>query len=286
MKPCIVRLGLFLIICFTTGRVQSQVFVNDEEAREKHFIYEVKQIDEFFERFNNDTSSFIRNVYHNSKTKFTVDRYRLIKSLFNYVSKTWDSTLINNFVASITDRKSPCKLDFYGDNWYAELECRFKYNANTVSIPLIMRVVTDNHKGAKWVVAGVGSNPVRSTITVNKLPPSKNFYKCIGPSSQAANFMALKKAFEDKENLSNCFDELFFDRLNAMEFYNAVLSNQIEFMYVKSVRYHFLQDENWIFRVEYFPRDAMNSGWLINYVKKVSPREIEAYKRKLLGYND
>jgi hypothetical protein len=275
-----------MAVCFTARHAQSQVFVNDEELKEKHFIYEVKQIDEFFERFNDDTSSFVRNVYRNAQTKFHIDRPRLIKSLFNYETKSWDTTVINNFVAAVTDKQSPCNLDFYGDNWFAELECKFKYDTFTISIPLIMKVVTENHKGAKWVVAGVGANPVKSAITVNKMPPGKNFYKCIGPSSQAANFIALKKAFEDKENLSNYFDEMFFDRLNAMEFYNAILSNQIEFMYVKSIRYHFLQDERWIFRVEYFPRAAMNSGWLINYIRKVSPREMEAYKRKLLGYNE
>jgi hypothetical protein len=284
MQSDLLRMIFFVGFCSISLGTQSQLYVNDADGKQKHFIYEVKQIDEFFERFNNDTSSFIRGVYRNYHVKYNLNRSMLIKSLFNYESKTWDTTNINNFVSSVTDKKNPCNLDFYGDNWFAEVVCNFKYNSDVVRIPLILKVVTVNNRGAKWVVAGVGSNPIKTMITVNKMSESKNSYKCIGPSSQAANFIALKKAFSDKENLSNFFDESFFDRLNAMEFYNAILNNQIEFLYVKSIKYHFLQDEGWIFKVEYFPRDALNSGWLINYIKKVSPGEMENYKRKLLGY--
>jgi hypothetical protein len=281
-----IRIGIFILNFVCTYYALGQVYINDEELKEKHFIYEVKQIDEFFERFNNDTASFIRNVYRKAQMKFQIDRAALIKSLFNYKTKNWDTTIINDFVASVTDPQNPCNLDFYGENWFAELECKFKYNTNPITIPLILKVVKVNQKGAKWVIAGVGTSAVRVPITINKMPASKNFHKCIGPSSQAANFIALKKAFEDKDNLSNCFDESFFDRLNAMEFYNALLNNELEFMYVKSIKYHFLENDGWIFLVEYFPREDLNSGWLINYVKRATPEEMNAYKRKLLGYND
>jgi hypothetical protein len=75
-----------------------QEYVNDDASREKHFVYEVKQIDEFFERFNDDSSSYIRKVYKIYHQQFKPDRTILIKSLFNYETQAWDSTLINDFV--------------------------------------------------------------------------------------------------------------------------------------------------------------------------------------------
>jgi hypothetical protein len=285
MKSGILRIGLLIVVCFLINRAHGQVYDNDESAKEKHFIYEVKQIDEFFERFNNDSSSFIRGVYKSYRIKYRIDRSRLIKSLFNYETKSWDTSAINNFVFSVTDKRNPGNLDFYGDDWFAELECKFQYNTSTFVVPLILKIVTTSNKGAKWVIEGVGAIPVKNRITVAEMPSSQDITKCISPSSHAANFVSLKKAFADKENLPNCFGDLFLNKPNALEFYNAVLNNQIEFLYVKHVKYHFLLKEKWIFTVEYFPREELNSGWLINDLKEVSADEMENYKRKFLGYN-
>ncbi len=41
--------------------------------------------------------------------------------------------------------------------------------------------------------------------------------------------------------------------------------------------------EKWIFTVEYFPRDALNSGWLISTLQNVSGSEMENYRKNLLG---
>ena len=285
MRPGIVRIALFLVACFSINRAHSQVYANDESAKEKHFIYEVKQIDEFFERFNDDSTSFIRGVYKSYHTKYRVDRSRLIKSLFNYVTKTWDTTSINNFVLSVTDKKNPANLDFYGDDWFAELDCKFQHNMSTFSIPLMLKIATTSNKGAKWIIVGAGAIPVKAVISVTQMPSSADPTRCISPTSHTANFISLKKAFTDKENLPNCFDDFFFRKPNALEFYNAVLNNQIEFLYVKEVKYHFLLKDNWIFTVEHFPREELNSGWLINDLEKVSADEMVNYKRKFLCYN-
>lgn len=68
-----------------------------------------------------------------------------------------------------------------------------------------------------------------------------------------------------------------------MVFYDAILNNRIKFLYVKEIKYHFLQMEKWIFTVDYFPRDALNSGWLINTMQNVSMSEMENYRKNLLG---
>ncbi len=70
-----------------------------------------------------------------------------------------------------------------------------------------------------------------------------------------------------------------------LEFYNAILNREIEFLDVIKIKYHFLLADKWIFTVENFSREALNSGWLINHMQKVSSVGMENYRNKLLSGN-
>ena len=91
-KTYVLKFWIFISFSICQHRLFSQVYSNNDDAKEKHFIYEVKEIDEFFERFNDDPGSFIRDVYKARHTKFNIDRQRLIRSLFNYENMSWDSS--------------------------------------------------------------------------------------------------------------------------------------------------------------------------------------------------
>jgi hypothetical protein len=280
-------LKFLIFISFSVGphRGFSQEYSNNEGAKEKHFIYEVKEIDEFFERFNDDPGSFIRGVYKARHTRFNIDRQRLIRSLFNYENRGWDSVMVNQFISDVTRKKKPVYLDFYGDDWYAELTCKFKYNASFIDIPVIMKIEMTPNKGSKWMIVAVGACGLKSKILVKEMTQSKINTKFIPPTSQGTNFVSLKRAFEDRENLSSYFERVYFKRSNMPEFYNAVLNREIEFMNVIKVKYHFLLAGKWIFTVEDFPRESLNSGWLINEIQRVSLSGMENYRNKLLSGN-
>jgi hypothetical protein len=146
-----------------------------------------------------------------------------------------------------------------------------------------MKIETTQNKGSKWMIVGVGSSILKSNIVVTQMIESKNKTKCISPTSHATNFVALKRAFEDKDNLSDYFERSYFKRPNMLEFYNAIINDEIEFSYVVKIKYHFLLADKWIFTVENFPRESINSGWLINYIQIVSASEMENYRNKLLN---
>ncbi|HEX4851158.1 MAG TPA: hypothetical protein VFV08_10145 [Puia sp.] len=280
-----IKFTLLIFLLIARLALFGQVYSNGDDAREKHFIYEVKEIDEFFERFNDDPSSFIRAAFKSYHAKFNISRQKLIKSLFNHEGRTWDSAVVSQFISEMTNKKSPVFLDFYGDDWYAELDCKFKYNSDFIIIPLVMKIEATHTKGSKWMIAAVGPNIIKSNIQVTEMAPSKIKTRCISPTSHATNFVSLKRAFADKENLSNYFKASYFKRPNMMEFYNAILNNEIEFLYVIKIKYHFLVANDWIFTVEDFPREALNSGWLINSMEKVSSGDLENYRNKLLNGN-
>ncbi len=280
-------LKFFIFISFSLGqhRLFCQVYSNNDGAKEKHFIYEVKEIDEFFERFNDDPGSFIRSVYKDHHTKFNIDRRRLILSLFNYENMSRDSIIVSKFISDVTKKTKPIYLDFYGDNWYAELTCKFKYNSSSIEIPVIMKIEMTQNKGSKWMIVAVGSSTLKSKIVVTKMAQSKIKTKFISPTSHGTNFVSLKRAFEDKENLSSYFETFYFKGSNMLAFYNAILNSEIEFQDVIKIKYHFLVADKWIFTVENFPRETLNSGWLINKIQSVSPFGMENYKNKLLSSN-
>ena len=83
-KTHVLKFLIFIFFSICQHRLFSQVYSNNDGAKEKHFIYEVKEIDEFFERFNDEPNSFLRGVYKARHVKFNIDRQRLIRSLFNY----------------------------------------------------------------------------------------------------------------------------------------------------------------------------------------------------------
>ena len=283
MKCFFLRILHFFVFLFAYSNIFCQVFENTAGSREKHFVYEVKQIDEFFERFNNDENSFIRSVYKLYKVEYKIDRRNLIKSLFNYQTNSWTQDVIDNFVNTALKVQMPSRHNFYGENWFAEALCKFQYNSTEIEIPVILKIVTDESKRSKWVIAAVKDNPVKSAVTITSVAPAKSNDKFITPSGHANYFIELEKVFDDKENLAAYFDLSFFRRNNSLNFYQAILQNHIKFLHVKDIKYHFLQVSEYVFTVEYFQRNTLNSGWLINNLKKISLPEKEQFRKKLLG---
>jgi hypothetical protein len=268
-----------MIVCHSNN-VIAQVFSNDAGSREKLFIYEVKQIDEFFERFNDAPESFIRGIYKQKNKAFTISREKLIRSLFNYETSTWSKDSIDSFITSIINSDKPELLEFSDADWFAEANCKFQTQSGIVKIPIVLRTLKDKKSGFKWIITAVGHTPfVGSKITPVAASGNVGF---INPASHGNNFIALGKALDDKKNLAGYFDDSFFSKQNASEFYSAISSGAIRFLYVTDVKYHFLQIDNWIFSVEYFGRKSLNSGWLVNRLSKASKMEKETYRKALL----
>jgi hypothetical protein len=284
-KTHVLKVCIFICFFICQHRLFSQVYSNNDRAGDKHFIYEVKEIDEFFERFNDAPNSFLRGVYKARHIKFNIDRPRLIRSLFNDENTSLDSAVINQFIAEVTKKKKPVYLDFYGGNWYAELSCKFRYNGSSIIIPVIMKIEMSQNRGSKWMIVAVGPSALKSKIDVTEMAQVQTKTNIIPPTSHGTNFVSLKRAFEDREHLSGYFETYYYKRSHMLELYNAVLNREIEFLNVSKIKYHFLLSDKWIFTVEDFTRESLNSGWLINHMQRVSSSGMEDYRNKLLNGN-
>jgi hypothetical protein len=275
---------MYKLLLLLTGLVSfnkgfNQVFENDAAKREENFIARVKQIDEFFERFDDKPTSFLRAAYKRLHIPYKISRPDLMKSLFNHGSKSWDMTDINDFV----NNGLAVKMNLKDDNWFAEAVGKFNNHGQMVNIPVILKTITNNKGGVKWIITGVQPGGFVKETSLLPVTPPQNARSCISPTNHNNDFCELIVAFRDKKNLSAYFDNGFFRRPHANAFFQAVLSEKLQLVSLKCVKYYFLQVNNYVFTVEWFERPTKNSGWLINTLQPASPFDKETFKKTLLG---
>ena len=282
MKKIICALVFSLI--FMSFSAKAQWFSTDNKIDEL-FLYEVKTIDEFIERFNDDKTSFIRQQYAKQKKDYNITRGQLIASLFNLENKNWrtDSSLVD-FFPMVLDSLNPKYLDFLDSNWYAETECVFKQKDKKVSIPIFLHIRKEK-KGAKWMIAGIGKTKIlvdtgEIRYNNNKGVPITNY---IPTSSSATNFVELINVFVTSMNPVFYFEPEMLANKRANNLIRMILESKLKFLYVKDIKYHFYQLPGRIFIVEHYNRATYNNGWLINKMEKIGSFEKEMARKKLLN---
>lgn len=245
------------------------------KTAESEFAFEVKTIDEFLERFNNDQYTLIRQHLEMKFPKKKITRYDLVRTLFNYEDPLWDKDLASKFVKEVCDTTKEKFLDFYADNWFAQAECQVKYKGVSRKVTITLQVfVSDRTGAAKWVICGARA----PFLDFSKRLDSKKF---LNPISHATDFIGLKKAMEDKMFVRNYLTEKFRES-HLNKYLAAVATGDIVFEQLNFVTYHFLSLDDWLFTVKEYPRPGRNSGWLIQSLTKRTNAEKEEYKKNVL----
>jgi hypothetical protein len=260
-------LGLFLLL--QTTLVKGQLSPDEE----LNFALEVKQVDEFMERFNFDRSTLLLKYLAKHYPNVQWQRAELIRSLFNS-ERDWDTTQIEAFIQQVTEPANPCVLDFYQKDWYAELECQVLFKGKIETPTLLLEVHTEPDLAAKWTIRGV-----KADFLVLSQKDNMSF---LNPISHSTDFMGLRKAMGDTANLpSYAFEEFQPDLLSI--FMYELQNGTLQFKQVNDIRYHFLQIDQWIIQVHRHLRDSRNSGWLIDDLFQATPDQKQLYRQQVLG---
>ena len=267
------RKVLLLFTLFLSLGFPSSLFAQTYSSYEENFAFEVKQIDEFFERFNNERT-LIKDYIFEKYDKTEVRREDLLKSLFDLKSNHIRKETANRFIKMVEDSQKPVTLSFYDDDWFARVKCSVVYEEKERELFLLLRVQKEENGASKWVVDQVYADFLNT-------PEGNNPHASLNPVSHATDFMALNRAFEDPENLKAYLSSSFQDD-PLSKFAMEMQNNKIAFRQVEKVSYHFFQVDGWIFTVENFQRAEKNSGWLISKLVQASAAEKEAYKQMLL----
>jgi hypothetical protein len=245
------------------------------KTQESDFAFEVKTIDEFIERFNNDQYTLIRQYLETKFPNKKLGRNELVRTLFNYEEPLWDKTLAAEFVKTVCDTNNEKFLDFYSDSWYAQAECLVKYKGVSKIVTITLQVMVSDRTGAaKWVICGARAPFLDFS---KKLDPKK----FLNPISHATDFIGLKKAMEDKMYMRNYLTEQFKES-HLNKYLAALASGEIVFQQINNITYHFLSLDNWLFTVKNYVRPGRNSGWLIQSITKKTKTEKEEYKKNIL----
>jgi hypothetical protein len=273
MKSFAVSLVFFLGFIFHSVSQVAQPSL--AKKAESDFAFEVKTIDEFIERFNNDQYTLIRQYLETKFPKKKLTRTDLVKTLFNYEEPLWDKNLAAEFTKTVCDTNNEKFLDFYSDSWYAQAECLVKYKGVSKIVTITLQVMVSDRTGAaKWVICGARAPFLDFS---KKLDPKK----FLNPISHATDFIGLKKAMEDKMYMRNYLTDQFKES-HLNKYLAALASGEIVFQQINSITYHFLSIDNWLFTVKNYIRPGRNSGWLIQTLSKRTDKEKEEYKKNVL----
>ncbi|MEO6720595.1 MAG: hypothetical protein ABIN67_09510 [Ferruginibacter sp.] len=255
---------LLILILFSCKTLKAQQWNGNSIFDERRFLFEVKQIDEFFERFNNDKRSFIKRNIGKYYPGIKIDRPSLLRTLFDKESKQIVPASKKEFIKDVTDPNDPLFLKFYKPGWWAEASCIFTYNNKPVSAKVMLVIETDSSRASKWVIKRVQCNEVKQYTGNILFPNRQNPAKFLSPMSHATNFIALARAFDDKANIGSYITDDCRSDNSSVSFMQALITGQLTFRYINSIKYYFSQIPGWRFTVASCVRtDSVNSGWLV-----------------------
>ena len=227
--------------------------------------FEVKQLGQFFDRFNMDDTVALINGKQPTK-------YSNVLSLFNMENKRLISDT-NAIVFAARVESLNRKIGYHDSDWFAVAFAVFNVNNVKKEVPITLKYIKNKGMGYSWVIIGVDISSLGIEL-------KKTDSKSITPMNNEINFMDLSKALENKKEIASYTDEAFKpDYLTA--FLYQVESGNLSFLHIHKIVYHFLNVPGWVFTVENFNRMTYNSGWLISGLSKSSTDLKENYKKTI-----
>lgn len=262
----LMRYIFVLIASLALQNASAQIFttVIDEEA----LRFRVKQIDEFFDRFNYETN------YKGEKPKDPSDRDEHKKNLltifnlekFLTENEEMDSTLIR-FVDYVMDNN--VKIHYEDTTWVAEACGSFTCDGKKHDVVLLLKTERVKDVIFKWVITDVQSS------FFNRFPFKPKDNIIISPAEHGIGFMTLPETLNlNKLSIGTTFYN-GYKRNYLVLFDYLMATGKIKMNAITKVLYHFrLKDFN--FDVERIEKEkGYNQGWLINSITINNQQENE-----------
>ncbi|MEL6843565.1 MAG: hypothetical protein AAFP02_10135 [Bacteroidota bacterium] len=287
MRDRCLRLTLFFILQLPATFIllaQQRGVIQEDLDQRFRFALRVKQIDEFFERFNGEPSQAQEYIANHYPDRLPIPRAQHLWWIMDQTVE-WDSLTRDAFLRDVCDGQSPAYLSFYDRAWFAELDCQFTYRGVEHMGKLILHIQADENFASKWVISSLVADFVPDSCLGPYPYPiyrATDRNKLIRPTNHVPNFAGLGRVFRD----SCCISHYFSNRYTSSSLFfleEAVQAGDLEIQFVRKIRYHFMQLDNWIITVENFNRKDWNAGWLISDIIPASPIDKERYLSETLN---
>jgi hypothetical protein len=245
------------------------------------FMYRVKLIDEFIERFNDEPQSYIRQQAKAlTGTDSMLNRRRMLRALL-YKGTTWTIDTAK-FIDAVCQPANEQWLHFDDTGWYAVANCTFTRGGKEITIPLTLRVHTYN-EASWWKIAGVGNTNLPSTGCPAYVPTAARG-RFIPASAHGTNYVVLSQLLQPGMSMEDVMDTDAINSGNGRLLARWLQGGALQFAYVSSIQYHFFQVPGWYFTVAHHKGSGTQSGWLISSLKAVTEQEKTQLQNLLLAH--
>jgi predicted RND superfamily exporter protein len=263
------KLLLFFLLLAEPVHTMAQSYGSEDNLA---FVWEVKQIDEFIERFNGSNKTLLVQYYKKNDPSMVFTREKLIKSLFNTEDRHWDLNEIVDFIAQVNNKQHPKYLDFFRANWYATVRSDVTYKGAPRVIIFLMILQRQPSGSSKWIISGATAGFLRLQEIkqhLMKIPEPRDSTVTLNPASNTNDFLNIDKVSKDKANIKNYFLQAknYNDDLRLVE--NEILNGHLVINKTINVSYDFKQIPGWEIAITQYNRQTRNSGWLINRLTRI-----------------
>ena len=291
MHPVKYNYRIITLLLLVSFIAMAQAQINTHPSR--NFVFKVKLIEEFLERFNLEEDAFLFEEMKGGA--FETTHQKILLSLLNH-QQDWDTTNVSRFINEVANSGQDARLSFFDEEWFAEVNAKFLLQGDPIEVNLVLKYESNHEGRTQWSLIGVNSPAIfkekpkdisDSTETTNSIDINKIIQLdggFIRPASHSINFIDFFRVFKPGNNWDNITPtEILIDRLSY--FFALIDFEVLQFIQNNNIAFHFLQIDNWIFQVEYFNRDDANSGWLISNLISASNEEKKVYKEHLIYEN-
>ncbi len=253
-------LGLFLL-CMQPLHAQLVDGLEDESK----LYASSKQVNQFFRRFNGEEDEKGNRYYPQDKPYRSPNlRKKYLSILFDNSNISISGDLKVAFAKDVLRLDAQSILTFQNPGWFSQVQADFTLNGKTIPITLFMGLEKD-HLGHKWVIQKIRADAftpyfARDTTKIGKF---------LHPLSHELDFMNLRKAFDQKDSVSQ-FASKQFEPDHLSIFLYDIKRGNLKFKAVTDVKFHFFQVDGWYFELAQFNREGYNTGWLISNLVRVN----------------
>jgi hypothetical protein len=277
------KFKIIITAIFYASIVHAQIIPINLPKEELNHLYNVKSIQDFIYRFNDDTMSSLRQGLETYKAVDNLNRKTSLQNCFNLDKNILSDSVGIEFSKYVLAKENKCVLNFADSNWYCKAKCVFKYRDADIEIPLVLTVKDYGERGQKWLIVGIDDNRVFSKASGDTIIASKKLVKkSITATNYVTNFNELHKILTVSLNEKSCFEPSLLATEKARKFINMIKTNELSFSGAYDLNYYFLQIPNYIIEVKDFNRSTNNSGLLINKIIKTNDNFKSRYKKSLL----
>ena len=248
---------LLAIMLLTMCSADAQIFttVIDETALQ----FRVKQIDEFFTRFNYETD------YTGKEPQSPTDKETHRKNLLTLVNLdkfkgdgNEPDSILNRFVDYVIDKN--IKIHYEDSTWCAEAIGSLTYEGRKYDIVFTLKTEHVKDVIYKWVVTDI------NTSLFKNFPNKPQSMITISPAEHGIGFMTIPESFNLNKSAVGSAFEKDYKRNHLVVFDYLMASGKLKMNAITKVKYHFHTKEV-DFDVERIEKGKeYNQGWLINSI--------------------